>query len=895
MYSWHYLTLALILPNYLYADVELDQIGLIDGSSVGNTYEFSQYFEADYPDFNIASLDNFSISTPLSLNRVECVIGGWNGFEDPSSISFYETNVYSSPEAAGKVLTGDVSTWSVDSADAIVSSDWTGFGFLIECPVTLVLDAEGEYWFSLIPQNDFGPSGQTGIANSFIGDGIQAIQANPGEGFGFGSLQQLDGELALRLSSGTVADPCETPLRANCTSDVNGDNIVSLPDLLIVISEWGLCGDGTFRPQGDIAPLPNGDCCVNLTDLLSIISDWSSDCNIYGSCCLSQGECVEKTLKEDCALIGGDYGGDGSICATVECVASVCCIDDSCLLLTENACNQANGYFITSETCDGFTCSSLTDGDECSGAVVITEGVTQFNTTYMTSSLNEPDEEMCIDSNLNWSNSPDVWFMFTPKENGYYRFSTCDQTSFDTSMVLYKDSCESQITCNGDAALESDEKGCQLYYSSIQYNLISQSDYYIRIGGWQGAVGQGKLTVTLLPDPLPGACCFEDSNCLDSLIVDDCQNFGGVFQGEETECSFGACDVITSDECETAEQIFIGTSRFDTTEASISLPVPDGSLCTDAQLGWENTPDVWMYWVSTFDGTINVSTCDSNSFDTSLVVYEGDCETQVTCNGDGESNPACQPYYSSLNVAVSAGEKYYIRVGGWQGTIGEGKITIDDTPQVKLGACCIDNECVGSVAEDFCLKSNGEWYFGNECKLIQCENANPCEKSILKQLPSSVIEEWFAGTSASDANEGIDYRRAEFVNLKTCSKIRVFGLQLRFDEKENDWYTCNETFPFNIRNYADANGSPGKLKEEYLGIQAIANPTGILYGEYELVQWEIDIEMQGVEHLSIQSASEDLDCWFLWMNSPTGDEISSRYTNGIWLNESYDLAVCIDE
>ena len=143
---------------------------------------------------------------------------------------------------------------------------------MIDCPLTLIVDTPGEYWFSIIPQNDFGPSGQTGIANSFIGDETLAMQANPGEGFGFGSIQQLDGELALRLSSGTVVDPCDNPLLNKCSSDANGDNIVSLTDLLVIISEWGLCGDGTYRPQGDIAPIPNGDCCVNLLDLLAVIA-----------------------------------------------------------------------------------------------------------------------------------------------------------------------------------------------------------------------------------------------------------------------------------------------------------------------------------------------------------------------------------------------------------------------------------------------------------------------------------------------------------------------------------------------------------------------------------------------------------------------------------------------
>ena len=303
-----------------------------------------------------------------------------------------------------------------------------------------------------------------------------------------------------------------------------------------------------------------------------------------------------------------------------------------------------------------------------------------------------------------------------------------------------------------------------------------------------------------------------------------------------------------------------------------------------------------MYWIATFDGTVNVNTCDSESFDTSLVIYEGDCSNQIACNGDGEPNPACQSYYSSINVGVIAGETYYIRVGGWQGTIGEGKLTIDDTPQVKLGACCIDDTCVNSLAEEFCLTSGGDWYYGNDCSTIQCDKANPCDEAAISQLPASVVDDWFAGTSASDAKEGIDYRRAEYVNLESVTKIRVFGLQLRFHDDDYEWYTCDAELPFNVRNYADANGTPSKLIEEQLNLQATAHPTGIMYaGLYELIQWEIDVSLLDVEHLCIQSASEGLDCWFLWMNSPSGDGASSRFSNGVWIGESYDLSICVDE
>jgi len=51
--------------------------------------------------------------------------------------------------------------------------------------------------------------------------------------------------------------------------DLNGDGVVSVSDLLIMISEWGVCGDPTNCPA-DL----NGDGVVSVTDLLIAIGNW---------------------------------------------------------------------------------------------------------------------------------------------------------------------------------------------------------------------------------------------------------------------------------------------------------------------------------------------------------------------------------------------------------------------------------------------------------------------------------------------------------------------------------------------------------------------------------------------------------------------------------------------
>ena len=59
-------------------------------------------------------------------------------------------------------------------------------------------------------------------------------------------------------------------------------------------------------------------------------------------------------------------------------------------------------------------------------------------------------------------------------------------------MVLYKESCDNQVACNGDAEGES---GCQAYYSAFDYDVVAGETYYIRIGGWKGITGEGTLRI----------------------------------------------------------------------------------------------------------------------------------------------------------------------------------------------------------------------------------------------------------------------------------------------------------------------------------------------------------------------------------------------------------------
>ena len=90
-------------------------------------------------------------------------------------------------------------------------------------------------------------------------------------------------------------DPCDQPLEF-CPEDVDLNGEITIDDVLQVLLNWIDCGDGTYRPIGDV----NGDCCVDILDILQIIDRWDSDCIPKGACCLDDGAgCFEETAEDE--------------------------------------------------------------------------------------------------------------------------------------------------------------------------------------------------------------------------------------------------------------------------------------------------------------------------------------------------------------------------------------------------------------------------------------------------------------------------------------------------------------------------------------------------------------------------------------------------------------------
>ena len=134
---------------------------------------------------------------------------------------------------------------------------------------------------------------------------------------------------------------------------------------------------------------------------------------------------------------------------------------------------------------------------------------------------------------------------------------------------------------------------------------------------------------------------------------------------------------FSGDECTDALWATDGPNMYTTISASPSMPEPDDTQCPSSSLNWNSSADVWFRYTAKVSGTHSITTCDIDSFDTSIALYEANCNDQIACNGDGPLNSDCQQYYSQIEFNLLEDIVYYIRIGGFNGATGSGTLTIN--------------------------------------------------------------------------------------------------------------------------------------------------------------------------------------------------------------------------
>lgn len=216
----------------------------------------------------------------------------------------------------------------------------------------------------------------------------------------------------------------------------------------------------------------------------------------------------------------------------------------------------------------------------------------------------------------------DAWYRLTAIQTGSLRFDTCG-SGFDTVLSVHTGcpgTIANQIACNDDALVGTCVGTLQ---SAVDVGVTSGVEYFIRVSGYSGAIGSFTLRSQYLPP--------------------------------------------ANDACASGTPLLAGTSVVGVTATSTN---DGGSSCGNTA----SSPDVWFRLAPSCTGRLRLDTCGS-AFDTVLSVHAGcpgTAANEIACNDDhGTGAGGCTGLRdSALDLIVSAGTVYFVRVAGFAGASG---------------------------------------------------------------------------------------------------------------------------------------------------------------------------------------------------------------------------------
>ena len=322
--------------------------------------------------------------------------------------------------------------------------------------------------------------------------------------------------------------------------------------------------------------------------------------------------------------------------------------------------------------------------DNCANPISVTDGTMAFsNIGATTDGIAHP---LTCSENSYSDIGSDVWFRYTATCTGQLTVDLCNST-YDTKVAVYN-GC-------GRCPVESEPIACNDDFCSLrsfaQVAVTQGHCYLIRVGGYQGAQGQGSLRLECDAPTETGACCLDDV-CAQTTNEPTCLGLDGDwFEGET--CPGFACPgaVPPNDACDDAIRIFTGIPYNGST---VNATGSDISSCEQG-----DTADVWHFWTADCTGLLDVDTSGS-SFDTSLAAFNACGGTQLACDEDQGTGLTAK----IRNLQVTQGTSYYFRVAGRLGTVGTYQIFINPC----RNACCQPNGGCSVISAAQCNAGGGD-------------------------------------------------------------------------------------------------------------------------------------------------------------------------------------------
>jgi hypothetical protein len=233
-----------------------------------------------------------------------------------------------------------------------------------------------------------------------------------------------------------------------------------------------------------------------------------------------------------------------------------------------------------------------------------------------------------------------------------------------------------------------------------------------------------KFTITNIMNVTVDYCDFSGHvGTMSSALYTDCPCGSGI-----TSSVMGSCS--NHNPSHTWNSLAPGTYYYGITTSSISgsytinitganIPVPANDSCVNAIAIGEVTgrafttrgasfdgegtcnaaPNVWYVYTPTFSGTARIS-LDGSGYSTKMAVYNGvSCSplpAQIGCTDQ-----------TSLDFAVSNGSQYLIEIGGDNGAIGNGNLTISAAFVIPSNDECVNADDAGTLTSGTTVQRTG--------------------------------------------------------------------------------------------------------------------------------------------------------------------------------------------
>ncbi len=421
------------------------------------------------------------------------------------------------------------------------------------------------------------------------------------------------------------------------------------------------------------------------------------------------------------------------------------------------------------------TASSLgPQNDDCSSAIpVLVPSVTAGSTVGASS---DPAAGPACGTSITVGG---VWYSVTGTGNTITA-TTCAQNAvqpgsadFNSKLSIFCNTCEA-LSCVG-----GNDNGCGFFFqSTVSWCSEVGVEYLILVHG-DDEQGNFELSVYDGPScdnppdctpPPTGACCFPGFTCVDASAL-GCEDAGGVFQGEATECAtFDCLSVIPrNDSCTGAEAVAVPS----VTEGSTLFASVDSVIFCNLFI---NAPGVW-YTVTGTGSTITATTCSgdpvqpgSGDFDTQLTVYCGSCNTSSCCSpngGAGCDDSTCQDLVCSVDL-------FCCNVFWDDICVSEAVVLCPDLCQPVYCVTDNDDECETDSllsTASWCSEVGRTYYVlvtgfneqtGNFALSVYddgaaCENPVDCEPCVFECAPGNTVEdEPNCGIPQDTTNGGCD-------------------------------------------------------------------------------------------------------------------------------------------